>query len=104
MSLAQLVFAQGAFLLIIGRAIQGFSAALIMLATIALIKDFYEDEERQRALSFWSIGSWGSSGICSFAGGAITTYMGWRWINKEPLLVAAKSVAQVVCHYFEIED
>ncbi len=94
MSLAQLVFAQGAFLLIIGRAIQGFSAALIMLATIALIKDFYE----------WSIGSWGGSGICFFAGGAIATYMGWRWINEESLLVAAKSVAQVVCHYFEMED
>ena len=31
-------------------------------------------------LSFWSIGSWGGSGVCSFAGGAIATYIGWRWI------------------------
>lgn len=31
-------------------------------------------------LSYWSIGSWGGSGVCSFAGGAIATYMGWRWI------------------------
>ena len=37
-------------------------------------------QDRQRALSFWSIGSWGGSGIASFAGGAIATYMGWRWI------------------------
>lgn len=75
-----LVFANGAVLLIIGRAIQGLSAACIMPATIALVKAYYEGEDRQRALSYWSIGSWGGSGICSFAGGAIATYMGWKWI------------------------
>lgn len=75
-----LVFAQGAVLLIIGRIIQGLSAACIMPATIALVKAYYEGADRQRALSFWSIGSWGGSGVCSFAGGAIATYMGWRWI------------------------
>ncbi|PZX05693.1 DHA2 family multidrug resistance protein-like MFS transporter [Psychrobacillus insolitus] len=75
-----LVFANGAGLLIIGRVIQGLSAACIMPATIALVKAYYEGEDRQRALSYWSIGSWGGSGICSFAGGAIATYMGWKWI------------------------
>ncbi|PLS04839.1 MFS transporter [Neobacillus cucumis] len=75
-----LVLAQGAALLIIGRIIQGLSAACIMPATIALVKEYYEGADRQRALSFWSIGSWGGSGVCSFAGGAIATYMGWRWI------------------------
>ncbi|KAB7704441.1 MFS transporter [Bacillus aerolatus] len=75
-----LIFAQGAVLLIIGRVIQGLSAACIMPATIALIKDYYEGADRQRAISYWSIGSWGGSGVCSFAGGAIATYMGWKWI------------------------
>ncbi|MCM3767618.1 MFS transporter [Neobacillus niacini] len=75
-----LVLAQGAALLIIGRIIQGLSAACIMPATIALMKEYFEGAERQRALSYWSIGSWGGSGVCSFAGGAIATYMGWRWI------------------------
>ncbi|WP_066389298.1 MFS transporter [Neobacillus mesonae] len=75
-----LVITQGALLLIIGRIIQGISAACIMPATIALMKEYFEGAERQRALSFWSIGSWGGSGVCSFAGGAIATYMGWRWI------------------------
>lgn len=75
-----LVFAQGATLLIIGRVIQGISAACIMPATIALMKAYFEGKERQRALSYWSIGSWGGSGVCSFAGGAIATYMGWKWI------------------------
>ena len=75
-----LVITQGATLLIIGRIIQGLSAACIMPSTIALVKEYYEGADRQRALSFWSIGSWGGSGVCSFAGGAIATYMGWRWI------------------------
>ena len=43
-------------------------------------ESYFEGADRQRALSFWSIGSWGGSGVCSFAGGAIATYMGWRWI------------------------
>ncbi|MFC4559314.1 MFS transporter [Virgibacillus kekensis] len=75
-----LVLAQGAPLLIIGRVLQGLSAAAIMPATIALMKAYFEGPERQRALSYWSIGSWGGSGITSFAGGAIATYMGWKWI------------------------
>lgn len=75
-----LVLAQGAILLIIGRILQGLSAAAIMPATIALMKAYFEGAERQRALSYWSIGSWGGSGITSLAGGAIATYMGWKWI------------------------
>lgn len=75
-----LVITTGPTLLIIGRVLQGLSAACIMPATIALMKAYFEGEERQRALSYWSIGSWGGSGITSFAGGAIATYLGWRWI------------------------
>lgn len=75
-----LVLSQGAFFLIVGRVLQGLSAACIMPATIALMKAYFEGAERQRALSYWSIGSWGGSGVTSFAGGAIATYLGWKWI------------------------
>ncbi|MFC7366368.1 MULTISPECIES: MFS transporter [Bhargavaea] len=75
-----LVLANGSFLLILGRVIQGVSAACIMPSTIALIKDYFEGADRQRALSYWSIGSWGGSGLCSLFGGAVATYMGWKWI------------------------
>jgi len=73
-----LVLTNGSTLLIIGRIIQGLSAACIMPSTIALMKEYFEGAERQRALSYWSIGSWGGSGVCSLLGGAIATYMGWR--------------------------
>lgn len=75
-----LVFAQGSVLLIIGRIIQGFSAAAIMPATLSLMKTYFEGPDRQRALSYWSIGSWGGSGICSLFGGMVATYLGWRYI------------------------
>ncbi|MCQ6280270.1 MFS transporter [Bacillus sp. EB600] len=75
-----LIFAHDTALLIIGRVIQGLSAACIMPATLALVKTYFDGADRQRALSFWSFGSWGGGGICSFAGGLIATYLGWRWI------------------------
>lgn len=75
-----IIIADGAFLLIIGRVIQGFSAACIMPATIALVSTYFVGSKRQRALSYWSIGSWGGSGVCSFFGGAVATYLGWQWI------------------------
>lgn len=83
-----LVLATGPVLLIIGRIIQGLSAAAIMPATIGLVKAYYEGADRQRALSFWSIGSWGGSGVCSLFGGAVATYMGWRWIFILSIIIA----------------
>lgn len=75
-----LIFANNIILFSLGRVIQGLSAACIMPATLALVKTFYHDQARQRALSFWSIGSWGGSGLCSLVGGAIATYLGWQAI------------------------
>ena len=67
-------------LLIIGRAVQGLSAACIMPATLAIINEYYIGTARQRALSYWSIGSWGGSGVCTLFGGLMATNFGWRFI------------------------
>ncbi|MFL4473401.1 MFS transporter [Paeniglutamicibacter sp. MACA_103] len=75
-----------------GRVIQGLSAACIMPSSMALVKTFYEGKDRQRALSFWSIGSWGGSGFCSLFGGLMaTSALGWRsifWISVVLSIVA----------------
>lgn len=55
-----------AFFLLVGRVLQGLSAACIMPATLALISAYYKDKARQRALSFWSIGSWGDLDFVHF--------------------------------------
>ncbi|MDK9606108.1 MFS transporter [Lelliottia sp. V104_15] len=75
-----IIFASNTVIFAAGRVVQGLSGACIMPATLALMKTYYEGKARQRALSFWSIGSWGGSGICSLFGGAVATSMGWKWI------------------------
>lgn len=75
-----------------GRVVQGLSAACIMPSSMALVKTYYEGKARQRALSFWSIGSWGGSGFCSLFGGLMAaTVLGWRsifWISVALSLLA----------------
>lgn len=66
--------------LMVGRAIQGISAACIMPASLALVKTYWDGAERQRAVSMWSIGSWGGSGLCALFGGLVSQNFGWRWI------------------------
>src|SRR5581483_10439543 len=68
------------YFLLFGRALQGLSGACIMPASLALVKTFWDGDARQRAVSMWSIGSWGGSGFCSLFGGFITQNFGWRWI------------------------
>ena len=80
-----------AVFLLAGRILQGLSAACIMPATLALMKAYFDGKERQRALSFWSIGSWGGSGLCSLFGGLVASTIGWRWIFVISIVVAIVS-------------
>ncbi len=66
--------------LLVGRALQGLSAACIMPASLAVVKTYWDGAERQRAVSMWSIGSWGGSGLCSLFGGLMMEHLGWRSI------------------------
>ncbi len=50
-------------LLILGRVIQGVSAACIMPSTLAIMKTYYQGAERQRALSYWFL----------------YRFLGWQW-------------------------
>lgn len=66
--------------LLLGRALQGLSAACIMPASLALVKTYWDGAARQRALSMWSIGIWGGVGLCSLFGGLMSQNFGWRSI------------------------
>lgn len=75
-------------LLITGRAIQGLSAACVMPATIAMVKAYWDGPGRQRAVSMWSIGSFGGAGLAAFVGGLTATTLGWRWIFVFSIVVS----------------
>jgi len=67
-------------LLMLGRICQGLSGAFIMPASLALIKAYWDEAGRQRAVSLWSMGSWGGSGFAALFGGLMAENVGWRWI------------------------
>lgn len=67
-------------LMMAGRVFQGLAGAFIMPASLALVKAYWEGESRQRAISMWSIGSWGGSGFAALFGGMMLESVGWRWI------------------------
>jgi DHA2 family multidrug resistance protein-like MFS transporter len=66
--------------LMAGRILQGLSGAFIMSASLALIKAYWDGAARQRAVSLWSMGSWGGSGFAALFGGLMAQNVGWRWI------------------------
>lgn len=68
-------------MLMVGRVLQGFAAGFIMPATLSMIRFFWEGKERQRAISMWSLGSFGSSSLAAAFGGLLaTTPLGWRGV------------------------
>ena len=80
-------------MLMAGRILQGLSAACIMPSTMAIVKAYYDGAGRQRALSFWSIGSWGGSGAASLFGGFMAgSLLGWRSIFWMSVIVALISM------------
>lgn len=70
----------GGTFLLFGRIFQGLSGAFIMPASLALVKAYWSGAGRQRAISLWSMGSWGGSGFAALFGGLMAQNVGWRWI------------------------
>ena len=66
--------------LMLGRIFQGLSGAFIMSASLALVKAYWDGAARQRAVSLWSMGSWGGAGFAALFGGLMAENVGWRWI------------------------
>lgn len=82
-------------LLLGGRAIQGLSAACIMPSTMALVKTYWDGKARQRAVSMWSIGSWGGSGLAAIFGGYMATLVSWRAIFMISIVISVISFLMI---------
>lgn len=82
--------------LMAGRILQGLSGAFIMPASLALVKAYWDGAERQRAISLWSMGSWGGSGFAALFGGLMAENVGWRWIFFAGAAVSALGLFMVL--------
>ncbi len=73
--------ALGSVFLMLGRISEGLSGAFIMPASLALVKTYWDGAwPMQRAVSLWSMGSWGGSGFAALFGGLMAQNVGWRYI------------------------
>lgn len=82
------------------RVLQGVGGALISANSGAVIADTFPQERRGRAYGFTSIG-WNVGAILGIVlGGAMVTYISWRWIFwiNVPIGIAAVLAAQRVLH------
>lgn len=66
-------------MLIAGRFFQGLASSILMPATLALVRVYYNDADRPRAISLWSMSTFGAASVSSLFGGVVATYIGWRW-------------------------
>ncbi|WJY68698.1 MFS transporter [Corynebacterium auris] len=79
---------------ITGRILQGIAAALIMPASLTMVRTFWDGTARHRAISMWSLGSFGASGVTSLFGGLLEqTFVGWRGVF---LIGAVVSVVGII--------
>ncbi len=62
------------------RALQGLAAAFMAPTALSiLLTTFEEGQERNRALSVWSMVAAGGGAVGVFLGGVLTQYLGWQW-------------------------
>lgn len=93
-----LIVANGALagpMVLTARALQGLSGALVMPSTLALVNTYWEGPARQRAVSMWSIGSFGGAALASFVSGLLVTNFGWRSVFVLSIVVAVVAILLV---------
>jgi EmrB/QacA subfamily drug resistance transporter len=67
--------------LIVGRAMQGLGAALLVPAALSvLVTIFPEGRERNRALGIWAAATAGGGSFGLLLGGVLTDALSWEWI------------------------
>ena len=73
--------AQSIEMLDAARAVQGLGGAILFATSLALLADaFPEWKERSQALAIYGATIGASFAVGPAVGGAITSYLGWRWV------------------------
>ena len=73
--------ATSAWMLVLGRALQGLGGALVSPAALAIITtSFAEGRERTRALGVWSAVAVGGGAVGLLLGGILTDLVSWQWV------------------------
>ncbi|MFG2564213.1 MFS transporter [Streptomyces sp. NPDC048567] len=86
--------APGLAVLVTARLVQGAAAAVMMPASLALVRQGFPDQaERARAIAVWTVGGAVAVAAGPVVGGALTASAGWRWIFYVNLPAALAALA-----------
>jgi EmrB/QacA subfamily drug resistance transporter len=91
-------------LLLVGRALQGLGAALLLPNSLALLNSAYEGEARGRAVGIWAAAGAISSAIAPLIGGWLVDHAGWPSIFYINLPFAAAAIAVALAKVPEAKD
>jgi EmrB/QacA subfamily drug resistance transporter len=90
-------------LLIILRALQGSSAALMSPSALSIVLNTFQSGNlRNKALAYWTLVATGGGAVGLLLGGLLTQYVGWRWdffINVPVGLIMAFFIYKIVPKY-----
>jgi EmrB/QacA subfamily drug resistance transporter len=92
--------AQSPLWLILARAAQGIGGAGMFAVSLAIISQEFFGRERGTAFGIWGATVGAAVAIGPLVGGALTTYVGWRWIFfvNVPIGIACVAVGMRVLH------
>jgi EmrB/QacA subfamily drug resistance transporter len=91
-------------LLLVGRALQGLGAALLLPNSLALLNSAYEGEARGRAVGIWAAAGAISAAIAPLIGGWLVDHTGWPSIFYINLPFAAAAIAVALAKVPEAKD
>ena len=72
-----------------GRLAQGFGAAMMTPAALAILTTTFQGSDRHKALGVWAGISGMASAVGLILGGLLATYFGWRWVFFVSIPIAA---------------
>jgi EmrB/QacA subfamily drug resistance transporter len=90
--------------LIVSRGVQGIGGAAMFAVSLAIISQEFHGRERGTAFGIWGATVGAAVAVGPLAGGALTTYVGWRWIFFVNIPIGVACVAAGVRELHETRD
>src|SRR4029079_4329829 len=92
--------AQSPSWLIVARGVQGIGGAAVFAVSLAIISQKFHGRERGTAFGIWGATVGAAVAVGPLVGGALTTYVGWRWIFfvNVPIGIACVAAGMRVLH------
>jgi EmrB/QacA subfamily drug resistance transporter len=90
--------------LIVARGAQGIGGAAMFAVSLAIISQEFHGRERGTAFGIWGATVGAAVAIGPLVGGALTTYVGWRWIFFVNVPIGIACVAGGIYELHETRD